>query len=124
MTDTSDSTSPICKSRRMIQHDHHYEHSPSTLCRRLAKCQKVIEEQKKIIKLQKRKEKRLRNKVLSIKEIILEIRQNNRVSNNCLNSLESISDKGVTEFLKLLLQMVSQLPFQGVNTQLLSAVSL
>lgn len=88
------------KRHRILKHDHHYEDSPSALRQKLNEARKTIKKNMKTIKLQKRIMQRLQTQLLSFKEIIFEIRRDRKVFDNCLNSLESINDDGVKEFLQ------------------------
>ncbi|XP_071653257.1 uncharacterized protein [Temnothorax longispinosus] len=105
--------SPVCKSRRIIDHDHHYESSPTTLRRRLFNCEQRLKEKEKIIKLQKRKLNRLHRKASSFREMIDELRSSMKVqiSEACLRSLQSIVDPVSKNFCNVSLIMVSQTPF-------------
>ncbi|XP_024874125.1 uncharacterized protein LOC112456067 [Temnothorax curvispinosus] len=70
----STTASPVCKSQRIVNHDHRYESSPTTLRRRLFVCEQTLKEKEKIIKLQKRKLNRLQKKASSFREVIEELR--------------------------------------------------
>ncbi|KAM0736843.1 THAP domain-containing protein 1 [Formica fusca] len=92
--------SPVCKSRRIVDHDHRYE--SSTMHDRLFHYEQMLKEKDEIIKLQKRKLDRLQRKVSFFREMLNELRSSVKVqvSEACLRSLESIVDPGVKQFLQ------------------------
>ena len=89
--------SPPRKTRRVIDHDHAYITSPRTSHRKLITCKQKLKEKTDLLKLQGCTIIRLKRTVASLKDMIDRLKEDGRVSRDCLNCLESIHGDGVKE---------------------------
>lgn len=83
-----------------VNHDHHYAVSSVTLNKKLIRSQKALKTKERIIKLKNRQLQRVRKRIISLKEVITDLRRQRMVSENCLSCLDSISDQGVKQFIE------------------------
>ncbi|KAK0167488.1 hypothetical protein PV327_004881 [Microctonus hyperodae] len=73
------------KAGAMVEHDHSYMDPPTLAQKKLIECQKAVKKKDAIIKLQTRKLQRLEKKVMTLKEVVGELRQKLKIADKKLN---------------------------------------
>ncbi|KAK0077572.1 hypothetical protein PV325_003737 [Microctonus aethiopoides] len=73
------------KAGAMVEHDHSYMDPPTLAQKKLIECQKAVKKKDAIIKLQTRKLQRLEKKVMTLKEVVGELRQKLKTADKKLN---------------------------------------